>query len=423
MVRVAREGDRTGGAVDAESRVVVHRLEAVEGAAAGHVRRVGAGGRVDHLARAAVLIDGQRRIARRDRRGHLVQVVDQHAHRLLAGVAGRVGGNQNEAVAALAQVKINNAVAQADCAGLRIHHQQIGVVVASQQAVGDIAVVAGLGRVDRCARHLVLVNRDLRRALNDRRTCIEVDIQRLACCRGVAGCVNLAHRHRVAARTQRGFGVVGQLTIDRQQHARTLLAGHLHLAQARQAVVGTDTGVVQQRQLGCERRDGVHRHRVLQHRRVASRVADPHGHGNSGRADGGQLGRADPGGPAAVALDDARNARGRADVNDHRAAFAARAAEHKTALVLGQVDGAVAGHRIEREHRRGAVQHQRGLRRRGGVARRVLAGDLNRHLAFGQGLHVGGEQRQRPGALRHGHRAGQIAHRDREQLAVFQAVG
>ncbi|MNH01556.1 hypothetical protein D3C77_332730 [compost metagenome] len=58
MIRVAHQGDRPGGRIDAKQRRVRPRLQAVTGAAARHIAAVCAGDGVDQLPGTAVFIDG-----------------------------------------------------------------------------------------------------------------------------------------------------------------------------------------------------------------------------------------------------------------------------------------------------------------------------------------------------------------------------
>ncbi len=156
-VRVAGQGDRAGDRIDGQARVAA-RLER-EGDPAADVRRVGGGGGVDHLARAAVLVNRRGDGAAGDGRSHLVEVINSQCDRLAAVVTRRIGGDHGEAVAGFTfKVRV---AGQGDRAGDRIDDQ--ARIAARFQREGDAAAdirrVGGRSGVDHLARATVLVNR------------------------------------------------------------------------------------------------------------------------------------------------------------------------------------------------------------------------------------------------------------------------
>ncbi|MNC34397.1 hypothetical protein D3C75_828280 [compost metagenome] len=118
-IRVAGQGDRPGDRINSQIRVAARFQR--EGNAIADIAGVGCRGGVDHLACAAVFVDCRGDCAAGDRRGDLIEVVDAQRDRTFAGVVGRIGGDNGEAVAGFAfEIRV---AGQGDRAGFRVDRQ------------------------------------------------------------------------------------------------------------------------------------------------------------------------------------------------------------------------------------------------------------------------------------------------------------
>src|SRR5690606_25149788 len=145
---LAIDGERVKVAVFAVlAAYSTDRLEAVRNASA-DVAIIASCNGVDHLSCTTVLIDGCRRIARGDCRGHLVEVVHRYRNRSFAGVATGICSHNGEIV--LTELfEIERTGSQGHDAGSSVDHQQVcGIVLARLQAVGQSRAVVGLGDVE-----------------------------------------------------------------------------------------------------------------------------------------------------------------------------------------------------------------------------------------------------------------------------------